>query len=106
MGGATEKVQNLYANNGYIYAQVEPMEIRQTGPDGQPVVDLAGTFGGIAATVNKINIVGNDVTHERVIREAIVLLPGDVFSRDLLIRSYQNVGEPGVLPAADADTRT
>ena len=28
---ATEKVQNLYANNGYIYAQVEPEEIRRTG---------------------------------------------------------------------------
>ena len=47
------------------------------------------------ATVNKINIVGNDVTHERVIRSAIVLLPGAVFSKDLLIRSYQNVGNLG-----------
>ena len=31
---------------------------------------------GSPATINKIEIVGNDVTHERVIREAIVLLPG------------------------------
>src|SRR5256885_15634006 len=36
---------------------------------------------------NKIEISGNDVTHERVIREAIILLPGDVFRQDALIRS-------------------
>ncbi len=93
---ATSKVQDAYSNNGYIYARVEPTERRRTGPDGQPIVDLAWTIQeGQIATINKINIVGNDVTHERVIREAIVLLPGAVFSRDLLIRSYQNVGNLG-----------
>ena len=93
---ATEKVQNLYANNGYIYAQVVPEESRRTGPDGTPMVDLRWTIReGSPATINKIEIVGNDVTHERVIREAIVLLPGDLFSRDRLIRSYQNVSNLG-----------
>jgi outer membrane protein insertion porin family len=94
--GATEKVQNLYANNGYIYAQIEPAESRRTGPDGKPVVDLRWTIReGSPATINKIEIVGNDVTHERVIREAIVMLPGDLFSRERLIRSYQNVSNLG-----------
>ena len=93
---ATGKVQDAYANNGYIRAQVEPVERRRTGPDGQPIVDLAWNIQeNQIATVNKINIVGNDVTHERVIRSAIVLLPGAVFSKDLLIRSYQNVGNLG-----------
>ena len=50
---------------------------------------------GNVVTVNKINIVGNDVTHERVIREAVVLYPGQVFSRDALIRSYQNIANLG-----------
>ena len=93
---ATEKVGNLYANNGYIYAQVAPKEIRRTGPDGKPYIDLGWTIReGSPATINKIEIVGNDVTHERVIREAIVMLPGDLFSRDRLIRSYQNVSNLG-----------
>ena len=65
-------------------------------PDGKPVVDLRWTIReGSPATINKIEIVGNDVTHERVIREAIVLLPGDLFSRERLIRSYQNVSNLG-----------
>jgi outer membrane protein insertion porin family len=90
--GATEKLRSLYSDNGYIYAQVQPEEIRRTGPDGQPVVDLRWSIReGAPATVNKISIVGNDVTHERVIRDAIVLLPGQVFSRALLIRSIQNI---------------
>src|SRR6476469_9662192 len=93
---ATEKGQNLYANNGYLYAQIEPTETRRTGADGKPVVDLRWTIReGSPATINKVEIVGNDVTHERVIREAIVMLPGDLFSRERLIRSYQNVSNLG-----------
>jgi outer membrane protein insertion porin family len=93
---ATEKVGELYANNGYIYAQVSPEEVRRTGPDGKPFVDLGWTIReGSPATINKIEIVGNEVTHERVIREAIVMLPGDLFSRERLIRSYQNVSNLG-----------
>jgi outer membrane protein insertion porin family len=93
---ATENVQKLYANNGYIYAQVQPEEVRRTGARGVPVVDLRWNIReGSPATINKVEIVGNDVTHERVIREAIVMLPGDLFSQDRLIRSYQNVANLG-----------
>ena len=93
---ATEAVQSLYANTGYIYAQVVPEEIRRTGPNGEPIVDLRWNIReGNVVTVNKINIVGNEVTHERVIREGIVLYPGQVFSRDALVRSYQNIANLG-----------
>jgi outer membrane protein insertion porin family len=103
---ATEKVQNLYANNGYLYAQVEPSEVRRTASDGKHLIDLQWSIReGSPATINKIEIVGNDVTHERVIREAIVMLPGDLFSRERLIRSYQNVSNLGFfqqpLPSPD-----
>jgi outer membrane protein insertion porin family len=103
---ATEKVRDLYANNGYLYAQVEPTEIRRTTPDGRLVIDLRWAIReGSPATINKVEIVGNDVTHERVIREAIVLLPGDLFSRERLIRSYQNISNLGFfqqpLPSPD-----
>lgn len=103
---ATEKVSNLYANNGYIYARVDPIETRRTAEDGTQDLDLTWVIReGAPATINKIEIVGNDITHERVIREAIVLLPGDLFNRELLIRSYQNISNLGFfqqpLPAPD-----
>jgi outer membrane protein insertion porin family len=89
---ATEKVRELYMNNGYIQSSVEPQETRRTGADGQPIVDVSWrVIEGQPASVSKVLIVGNDVTHERVIREQIVLLPGMTFNRELLIRSYQNV---------------
>jgi outer membrane protein insertion porin family len=93
---ATDNVQRLYGNSGYIYAQVVPEEIRRFGPDSTPIVDLRWNIReGQVATIGKINIVGNDVTHERVIREAIVIFPGQVFNQDALIRSYQNISNLG-----------
>jgi outer membrane protein insertion porin family len=89
---ATEKVRNLYANTGYIYSRVEPEAVRRTSRDGTSYLDLRWNIvEGSPATINRIIVLGNDVTHERVIREQIVLVPGQVFNRDLLIRSYQNV---------------
>ena len=93
---ATNTLYTLYHNQGYIYAQVRPDIIRRTAADGSPVVDLRWMINeGQPAIVNKIEIVGNDVTHERVIRDAIVLLPGDLFRQDALLRSYQNISNLG-----------
>ena len=89
---ATEKLKDLYANTGYIYSRVEPELIRRTGRDGKSWLDLRWNIvEGSPATVNRIIILGNDVTHERVIREQITMVPGQLFNKEALIRSYQNV---------------
>ncbi|MFN8650942.1 MAG: outer membrane protein assembly factor BamA [Gemmatimonadales bacterium] len=106
---ATENITTLYSNNGYIYAQVQPEETRRTGPGGEPLIDLRWTIReGQPATINKINIVGNDVTHERVVREAIVLAPGELFNRDRLIQSYRNIANLGFFqqPMTPPDVKT
>jgi outer membrane protein insertion porin family len=93
---ATRKLQTLYYNNGYIYVNVRPDVLRRVGPDGKPVVDLRWVITeGQPAIVNHVEIRGNDVTHDRVIREAIVMVPGDVFRQDALIASYQRVSNLG-----------
>ncbi|HEY7027255.1 MAG TPA: outer membrane protein assembly factor BamA [Gemmatimonadales bacterium] len=105
---ATENIRTLYSNNGYIYSQVVPEETRRTGSDGKALIDLTWNIReGAPATINKIEIVGNDVTHERVIRDAIVLLPGELFNRDRLIRSYQNISNLGFFqqPLAPPDVK-
>src|SRR5207245_2432998 len=69
---ATQQLRTLYYNNGYIYMQPRADVIRRTGADGKPVVDLRWVITeGQPAIVNKVEIAGNDVSHERVIREAI-----------------------------------
>jgi len=93
---ATRKLQTLYYNNGYIYVTVRNDVMRRVGPDGKPVVDLRWVITeGQPAIVSHVEIRGNDVTHDRVIREAIVMVPGDVFRQDALIASYQRVSNLG-----------
>lgn len=93
---ATRKLQMLYYNNGYIYVNVRPDVTRRTDTEGRPVVDLRWVITeGQPAIVNRVEIRGNDVTHERVIREAILIIPGDVFRQDALLASYQRVSNLG-----------
>jgi outer membrane protein insertion porin family len=88
---ATTAVRNAYSNEGYIYAQIRPVVERSTH-DSIPVVNLRWEIDEkTPATVNRIEILGNDYTNESCIREQLVILPGDVFNQDRLIRSYQNI---------------
>jgi outer membrane protein insertion porin family len=59
------------------------------------------------AIVNRVEILGNDITSEACIRNQIFVVPGDVFRRDALIRSYQSIGNLGFFesPLPTPDTR-
>lgn len=94
---ATQQLQTAYANEGYIYAQIRPVVERTISPvDSTPVVNLRWEINeGTPATINRIVIAGNDYTSETCIRDALVILPGDVFSQDRVIRSYQNIQNLG-----------
>jgi outer membrane protein insertion porin family len=107
---ATTKLKTQYSNQGYIYADIQPQieRIEPADSTGWPTVNLTWNITeGRPALVNRIEIVGNDVTHERVIREALVILPGDVFGQDKVIRSYQNISNLGFFqqPLPFPDTR-
>ena len=89
---ATSKATELYQNSGYMNAQVSAEQSRRTLADGTPVVDLRWRVQeGLPVIINKISFAGNDVTHEGILRAAVVLLPGELFNRERLIRSYQNI---------------
>lgn len=89
---ATQEVAQLYRNEGYLYAQVNPIVQRTTLEDGTPAVNVSWNIQeGPQAFVNRITIVGNTKTHESVIRDRIFLLPGDAYSEQLLIQSYQSI---------------
>ncbi|HEU4988822.1 MAG TPA: outer membrane protein assembly factor BamA [Gemmatimonadaceae bacterium] len=93
---ATSKVQDAYANQGYIYAQVNPIVERSFGADSVPTVNLRWDIQeGTPAIINRVNIVGNDITDETCIRRQLVVVPGDVFNKDLLVQSYQNIANLG-----------
>jgi outer membrane protein insertion porin family len=106
---ATEAVRTAYSNEGYIYARVTPViERTKVGADSQPAVNLRWQIEErTPAVINRIDIAGNDYTTEECIRRQLVLVPGDVFNRDRLLRSWQSVGNLGFFdtPLPFPDTR-
>jgi outer membrane protein insertion porin family len=92
---------NLYADDGYIYAQVLP--IRRVRPD-TTVVDLTWQIReGNPAEIQHIAIRGNTVTHESVIRRHLFVEPGERFRRtdvrnSLLALEGLGFFEPGIVP--------
>jgi len=83
-----EKVGNLYYDTGYIFARIEPQE----KPVGKDTVNVHFRITeGNAVKINKIHISGNTKTKEKVIRRELRILPGDVFSRQALVRSQRDI---------------
>lgn len=106
---ATQRVQEAYANEGYIYANVRPViERTRVGKDSVPTVNLRWEIDErTPAIVNRVEVFGNDITAENCIRDQILVVPGDVFNRDALIRSYQSIANLGFFetPLPPPDTR-
>ena len=94
-------VQELYANEGYLYARVNPRIRRvEADNDGDPLVEAVWDIQeGGPAIVNRVSIAGNEYTHEWVLRDRILVLPGDVYSQDRVLRSYQNISGLGFFEA-------
>jgi outer membrane protein insertion porin family len=92
---------NLYADDGYIYAQVQP--VRLVRPD-TTIVDLTWQIReGNPAHVKQVVIRGNTVTHEPVIRRQLFVTPGERFRRtdvrnSLLALEGLGFFEPGIVP--------
>ena len=81
-------VSTLYMDNGYLFFQVDPIEVAIEGDS----IDLEiRIFEGPQATIDKVVISGNDRTHEHVIRRELRTIPGEKFSRSDIIRSQREI---------------
>ena len=86
--GLYERAQSLYMDKGYIYSNIIP----EISPVGEDSIDVNLTvIENQKVYVRNINISGNTRTRENVIRRELKLYPGDVFSRQKLIRSQREV---------------
>lgn len=98
LNAATQEVRQLYTNEGYLYAQVEPVVRRNPAdaPGEAPTVDVTWAISERQPFyVRRVTIEGNTYTHESVIRERLLLLPGDVYNEERLIASYTSIGGLG-----------
>lgn len=90
---AASKIQELYANAGYLSVRVLPDVVRNAPEEGlPPTVDARIVIiEGQPSYIRTVSIVGNDYTHDRVIRKQLYTLPGDIYSQQLLIQSIRNI---------------
>ena len=67
-----DAIGNLYYNNGYLFYNLDPVEVNIVGDS----IDLEmRIYEGRQATINKINISGNDRLYENVVRRELRIRP-------------------------------
>ena len=97
-----DAVSNLYLNNGYLFYRLVPIETRIEGDS----IDLEmRMFEGKQARINKVVINGNDRLYEKVVRRELRVRPGDLFSKDDLIRSVREIAQTGHFDPEKMDVR-
>ena len=83
---------NIYQNNGYLFSSIDPIEVNIVGDS----VDIElRVMEGSKATIQRVNIQGNDRLYEDVIRRELRTKPGAVFSKEQLIRSIREIAQTG-----------
>jgi len=83
-------VASLYLDNGFLTFNVDPEELR-IPPDS---VDLKiKIFERNQFRIGEVEIHGNTKTEDRVIRRELFTIPGDYFSRALIIRSVRQLSQ-------------
>ena len=81
-------VSTLYLDDGYLFFRVDPIEVAIA----EDSIDIEMRMvEGPKATIDKVSIQGNTITHEHVIRRELWTKPGAKFSRSDLIRSQRQI---------------
>lgn len=83
-----ERMHGLYMDRGYIYSRIDPQII----PLGEDSLDVHFVITeNQQVTVRRIHITGNSKTRENVIRREMKIMPDDIFSRELLMRTAREI---------------
>ena len=89
-------ITNLYQNNGYLFSNVNAVEVK-TAND---TIDFEiRVVEGPIAYFNKVTVVGNDKTNDRVIYRELKTKPGQKWSKENVIRTVRELGQLGYFDA-------
>ncbi len=87
-----DAVSNLYLNHGYLFYNLVPIEKQVKGDSIELEMRM---IEGPQARINKVTINGNDRLYEKVIRRELRVKPGELFSREDLMRSLREIAQTG-----------
>ncbi len=91
-----DAVGNYYWNNGYVFSNIDPVEVNIVGDS----IDLEmRVTEGPQARLSHVRIYGNDRLYEEVVRRELRTKPGDLFSKEALMRSARDIASMGFFDA-------
>ena len=83
-------VSSLYMDDGYLFFSVTPVEILV---ENDSIDFEMRIYEGKQAIINKVTVVGNTKTNDRVIMREIRTKPGQLFNRSDIIRSQRELAQ-------------
>ena len=87
-----DAVGNYYWNNGYLFYRLDPTEVNIVGDS----IDLEMRISeNQQAHISHVRIYGNNRLYEEVVRRELRTKPGDLFSKDALMRSAREIQSMG-----------
>ena len=87
-----DAVSNVYFNDGYLFFNADPVE---TDVQNDSIALEIRITEGPQATINRVIINGNDRLYEDIIRRELRTKPGQLFSREDLMRSIREIAQMG-----------
>lgn len=97
------RLRSAYAEKGYIYAQVSP---EYSWDDAAASLEaVIGVTEHGKAYIERIDIRGNEVTKDKVIRRVLSLEPGDAFDTEAVNRDKMRIYNLGFFENVAVDTQ-
>ena len=91
-----EDITNLYQNNGYLFSNINAVEV--SAENDTINFEIRVTEGKLA-NFNKISVAGNDRTNDHVIYRELRTKPGELYSKDQVVRTVREIGQLGFFDA-------
>jgi outer membrane protein insertion porin family len=98
---AVATVTRYYGNRGYIRSYVEP--VVQADPQTLRANILFRIREGALASINEINIRGNEKTRDEVMRRELAVFPGETFHQQRVETSESRLRNLGYFQAVESD---
>lgn len=81
-------ITSLYMDNGYLFFRATPVEVAVEGDSIDIEIRIVE---GKQARIRNVSVEGNTITNDKVIMRELHTRPGDLFSRDAILRSRREL---------------
>ena len=85
-------ITSLYMDNGYLFFEAHPIEVAVEGDSIDIEIRI---IEDKQARIRNVWVEGNTITNDKIIMRELRTRPGDLFSRDAILRSHRELATLG-----------